>query len=103
MTDKEKIEEIIQGISSPYGEGASYKKCKGYKKKDGKLTHLDEDGAVELRKDIETLLKDREKRVLESFIEFACMKKFIDNEEDFNVIDTLKKEYLQSNNLEGKV
>lgn len=51
--------------------------------------------------ELKTLLKEREKRVLESFIEFACMKKFIDNEEDWNVIDTLKKEYLQSNNLAG--
>lgn len=50
---------------------------------------------------IETLLKEREKKILDSFIEFACMKKFVDNEEDWNVIEALKKEYLTSNNLEG--
>jgi hypothetical protein len=92
MTNKEKIEELIQGIGSPYGEGATYKKCSGYAKEDGKLTHLDDHEAQALREDIEALIQKQVEKAVKMFVK--RVKPLLNTVTDQDILETIKKVFL---------
>lgn len=69
---KDEIERIINGIGSPYGEGASYNRLASYdRERDGKLSHLEDYEIEELTKDITSLIEQEKERAVEELHNFV--------------------------------
>lgn len=84
---KDEIERIINGIGSPYGEGASYNRLASYdRERDGKLSHLEDYEIEELTKDITSLIEQEREKALREFAEW------IDREEKRSYEDTIRLE-----------
>lgn len=70
IEEKIKIDGIVNGIGSPWGEGATYEYC------EDASSHLDNTGREKLRKDLDTFGQQEREKAVREFAVWVAREKY---------------------------